>query len=363
MSVTRQCGRSGTRAIARASRLWSGRPNGALVVEAADLPPGRVLDVGCGEGADAVWLAGRGWSVTALEVSGVALERAAGHARDAGVSVEWVHAGLAEAVLPAASFDLVSAQYPALLRTPDAAAERALLAAVAPGGLLLLVHHAGMDTQPVHEGGFDPADYVWPAMIAALLDEDWQVEVDEQRPRIVPDGGAGCPPRRRPGAPRAPTSADPTMEFGSSELEVGMSVPTPFEVHESGALLHGTKADLTVGTWWCPGAGGKLRRRAERQPRVRVGHLGRRHLGRRAGSGRGPGPHLRRRTAGQPRGRSQRDGQAVSGQPHQVVPHDGTRSRSSVSWWTGSDTHLTQIQAMRDGLADLERQGKAVIDD
>lgn len=174
------------------NRLWSGRPNGALVVEAADLPPGRVLDVGCGEGADAVWLAARGWTVTALEISGVALERAARHARDAGVSVEWVHAGLAEAALPAASFDLVSAQYPALLRTPDAAAERALLAAVAPGGLLLLVHHAGMDTQPVHEGGFDPADYVWPAMIAALLDEDWQVEVDEQRPRIVPDGGAGA---------------------------------------------------------------------------------------------------------------------------------------------------------------------------
>ena len=55
----------------------------------------------------------------------------------------------------------------------------------------MLVHHAGMDTQPAHEGGFDPADYVWPAMIAALLDEDWQVEVDEQRPRIVPEGGAG----------------------------------------------------------------------------------------------------------------------------------------------------------------------------
>ena len=173
-------------------QLWSGQPNGALVAEVSDLTPGRVLDVGCGEGADAVWLAGRGWDVTGLEVSGLALKRAAGLAQDAGVTVRWVHAGLAEAMLPAASFDLVSAQYPALLRTPDAAAERALLAAVAPGGRLLLVHHAGMDTHERHDSGFDPADYVWPAMVAALLDEDWEVERDEQRPRETPAGGAGA---------------------------------------------------------------------------------------------------------------------------------------------------------------------------
>ncbi|MGF7235485.1 MAG: class I SAM-dependent methyltransferase [Frankia sp.] len=173
-------------------QLWSGQPNGALVAEVAGLAPGRVLDVGCGEGADAVWLARGGWDVTALEVSGVALERAAGHARDAGVTVRWVHAGLAEAALPPGAFDLVSAQYPALPRTADAAAERALLAAVAPGGVLLLVHHAGMEIRPVHDDGIDPADYVWPSMVAALLDDDWEVELDEQRPRIAPHGGAGA---------------------------------------------------------------------------------------------------------------------------------------------------------------------------
>ena len=180
------------RRYADRQQLWSGRPNGALVAEVAGLPPGRVLDVGCGEGADAVWLARRGWDVTGLDVSGLALERAAEHARDAGLAVRWVHAGLVEAALPAGSFDLVSAQYPALLRTPDSAAERALLAAVAPGGVLLLVHHAGMETQPVHDGDFDPADYVWPSMVAALLDDDWEVELDEVRPRIAPDGGAGA---------------------------------------------------------------------------------------------------------------------------------------------------------------------------
>ncbi|MER7955830.1 class I SAM-dependent methyltransferase [Streptomyces sp. NPDC096030] len=173
-------------------QLWSGRPNGALVAETADLTPGRVLDVGCGEGADAVWLARGGWDVTALEVSGVALDRAVGHARDADVVVRWIHAELTEAKLRPGSFDLVSAQYPALLRTPDAVAERALLSAVAPGGVLLLVHHAGMDTQRPDEGGFDPADYVWPSMVAELLDDDWRIEVDEQRPRVAPEGGAGA---------------------------------------------------------------------------------------------------------------------------------------------------------------------------
>ena len=173
-------------------QMWSGNPNGTLVVEVAGLTPGRALDVGCGEGADAIWLARNGWDVTALEVSGVALERAAEHATAAGVEIRWVHAGLVEAAFPSASFDLVSAHYPAVLRTPDAAPERALLDAVAPGGVLLLVHHAGFETRHLHDDSFDPTIYVGVSMVAALLDDDWAGEVDEERPRVIPDGGAGA---------------------------------------------------------------------------------------------------------------------------------------------------------------------------
>jgi 2-polyprenyl-3-methyl-5-hydroxy-6-metoxy-1,4-benzoquinol methylase len=79
------------RRYADRGQVWSGQPNGALVAEVAGLTPGRALDVGCGEG-DAICLARRGWEVTALEISSVALERAAGHARDAGLAVRWVHA-------------------------------------------------------------------------------------------------------------------------------------------------------------------------------------------------------------------------------------------------------------------------------
>jgi SAM-dependent methyltransferase len=181
------------RRYAERDQIWSGQPNGTLVTEIALLAPGRALDVGAGEGADAVWLARQGWEVTALEVSGVALARASKHARDAGVVPPHGHAGLVEAKLPPASFDLVSAQYPALLRTPGGEAEHALLAAVAVGGTLLLVHHAGMDTRHEdHDSTFDPADYVSPAMVVALLGEDWDLQRHEQRPRPTPTSGAGA---------------------------------------------------------------------------------------------------------------------------------------------------------------------------
>jgi SAM-dependent methyltransferase len=176
---------------ASAEQVWSGRPNGALVAEVAGLRPGRALDVGCGEGADVVWLAQQGWDVTGLDVSQVALDRAAMHARQAGASVRWVHADLVQAQLPAGAFDLVSAQYPALLRTPGDDAERALLAAVAPGGTLLVVHHADIDPEEAKARGFDPADDVGPADVAALLGDGWRVEVDEKRPREI-TGGAGA---------------------------------------------------------------------------------------------------------------------------------------------------------------------------
>lgn len=170
-------------------QIWSGSPNGALVAEITDEPPGSALDVGCGEGADAVWLALRGWRVTALDVSAVALERARKLAKEAGVDIEWLHAGLLDAAIGPERFDLVNAQYPALLRTPAHDAERALLAAVAPGGTLLMVHHADFDAEHAKEHGFDPADYVAPADVLAALDDDWILQVNETRPRDVREGG------------------------------------------------------------------------------------------------------------------------------------------------------------------------------
>jgi|SRR5215218_7883671 len=174
------------RYASRAGGLWSGRVNGVLVVELDGRTPGRALDVGCGEGADAIWLARAGWDVAGVEVSEVALERAAAAARDAGVTVRWLHADVAAMEPPPVGYDLVSVLYPALRRSPPDEAIRAVLGAVAPGGTLLVVWHGPVDAEHARAHGFDVADFVGPEDIRARLDGGWDVEVDETRPRVEP---------------------------------------------------------------------------------------------------------------------------------------------------------------------------------
>ena len=177
-----------TRYSERDRAMWSGRPNGRLVAEVADLAPGRALDVGCGEGADAVWLARGGWTVTAVDISDVALGRAREAAERAGVAVEWVCGDALLAPFPARSFDLVSMQYPALPKDAGEAAVRTLLDTVRPGGLLLAVYHDLDDDHREHmrSRGVDPADYVGVDDLVPLLDDGFAVERHAVEPRIDP---------------------------------------------------------------------------------------------------------------------------------------------------------------------------------
>ena len=167
---------------------WSGRPNGRLVAEVASLAPGRALDVGCGEGADAIWLARRDWTVTAIDVSDVALIRAREAAERAGAVVEWVCGDALRTAFPAGSFDLVSMQYPALPKAAGEAAVRALLDTVRPGGLLLAVYHDLSDEHREHmkSRGVDPADYVDADDLARLLGDEFTIELYAVEPRIDP---------------------------------------------------------------------------------------------------------------------------------------------------------------------------------
>jgi hypothetical protein len=102
--------------------------------------------------------------------------------------VNWLHAGLIEAALKPGSFDLVTAQYPALLRTAENVAEHALIDAVAVGGTLLVVHHPAPTETEANAHGFNLNDYVGPSHVAALLNDNWEIEVDETRPRHVATG-------------------------------------------------------------------------------------------------------------------------------------------------------------------------------
>ena len=167
-------------------RLFSGDPNGVLVTEAAGMPPGQALDVGCGEGGDAIWLARRGWLVTAVDISRTALRRAARAGADVADRVAWTHGDLTAAPPPAGAFDLVNVQYFPLPRRPGHAALRALLSAAAPGGTLLFAGHDLADLPPRPEGAPDPGDYYQPAEVAELLDDTWTVEANETRPRTAP---------------------------------------------------------------------------------------------------------------------------------------------------------------------------------
>jgi thioredoxin reductase/SAM-dependent methyltransferase len=174
------------------SPVWSGRPNPQLVAEVTGLAPGRALDVGSGEGADAVWLAERGWRVTAVDISAAALERAAAHAADVGPQaagrIEWTRADLREEPPAEGAYDLVSSQFMHLPAEPRRELFARLAAAVAPGGTLLIVGHHPYDLWTTAHRMHMPDLMFTAEEVAASLDPAaWDVLVAETRSRAAVD--------------------------------------------------------------------------------------------------------------------------------------------------------------------------------
>ncbi len=172
--------------------VWSGRANPQLVAEVNDVAPGRALDAGCGEGADALWLASRGWQVTAADISATAVQRGAAQSARSGVEmaerVKWVHADLIEWSPPEGSFDLVSVQYMHAPSTQRVAMFARLAAAVAPGGTLLIVGHHPDDLRTTIPRPPMPDLFYTAESLADALDPDfWDVLVAESRPRSASD--------------------------------------------------------------------------------------------------------------------------------------------------------------------------------
>ena len=165
-----------------AGRLWSGQPNAQLVEQASGLEPGEALDAGCGEGGDAIWLAGQGWPVTAVDVSQVALDRGAAAAAAAGDGVagriRWRREDLLTWAPEPGRYGLVSAQYMHLPLEMFGDFLARLAAAVRPGGTLLVVGHHPDDLH-ANVGRHGPAHrFVLAETLAADLDqESWEIVV------------------------------------------------------------------------------------------------------------------------------------------------------------------------------------------
>lgn len=187
---------------AERERIWSGRPNTALVDTVSPLAAGRALDLGCGEGADSIWLAERGWKVTGVDVSTTAIERAQAEASARELSITWVAADLATWE-PPERYDLVSACFlHSRIEFPREEVLRRMAERVVAGGHLLLVGHAEPPpwfsdrhehaTEDVVHNASREHGFAGPTQeLAELgLDDGWEpltVEVRE-RPATGPDG-------------------------------------------------------------------------------------------------------------------------------------------------------------------------------
>lgn len=169
-------------------RRFSGRPNAVLVTEVAGLAPGSAIDVGAGEGADAVWLAAHGWRTTAADLSTVALDRTAAAATAAGITIVTRHLDVVRDGIPG-SYDLVAASYVHVPGDARRVLFTRLAAAVAPGGTLLIVGHDLADLQTSVERQH-LAEAGWSAEhVAATLDAGWVIDTCESRPRIASHDG------------------------------------------------------------------------------------------------------------------------------------------------------------------------------
>jgi SAM-dependent methyltransferase len=169
-------------------RIWSGRVNVQLARVVADLSPGRALDLGCGEGGDAVWLAEHGWHVTAGDVSETALARAEAAARTRGVldRIDFQRHDLSDS-FPDGTFDLASAQFlHSTVRLERTDVLRNAASAIAPGGLLVIVDHAA--APPFAKK--IPHDHPFPSPEEVLAELDLPAaEWDRERVEVVDRDG------------------------------------------------------------------------------------------------------------------------------------------------------------------------------
>lgn len=181
---------------AGAGPVWSGQANEALIAAVSPLAPGRALDLGCGEGGDALWLAAHGWQVLGVDISPTAVARARDAAAAAGLAPDRARFAVADlsAWQPAEDYDLIAASF---LHSPVALPREDIVRAVArrvvPGGHLLLVTHSAPPPGAAHDHGHERFPGPEEALAdLALPEPEWETVLAQLRPRQHP---------ARPGSP------------------------------------------------------------------------------------------------------------------------------------------------------------------
>jgi len=169
--------------------LWRREPNRFLVTEVAGLPAGRALDLGCGEGRNAVWLASQGWEATGVDFSGVALAKARRLADEYGVAADWVEADVLTWEPPVGRFDLIAVFYLQLLPEQRRLVHARAALGLAAGGTLLIVGHDLANLTDGYGGPQDPAVLFSPGDVAADLAGLTIVRADRVRRPVSTDAG------------------------------------------------------------------------------------------------------------------------------------------------------------------------------
>lgn len=179
--------------VEHADKLARRPPNAHLLAETSGLPPGRALDAGCGHGAEAVWLASRGWRVTALDFSTTALAVGRSLAAAAGAEVaeriEWLQGDLGRWTIQPSGYELVVCLYVHIAGSVTSRVQR-LAEGVAPGGTLLLAGHRPIDPETGAQTAAAPQVQVSVESAVAALDSSvWELQVAEERRRASAGSG------------------------------------------------------------------------------------------------------------------------------------------------------------------------------
>jgi SAM-dependent methyltransferase len=177
------------RRYAGSELVWTAEPNRFVVAEVQDLAPGRALDIAAGEGRNSVWLASRGWQVTAVDFSAAGLGKGRRLAEARGVTIDWVHADVRDYQPEAGFFQLVLVAYLQLAESELDGVLRRTATGLAPGGVLLVVGHDVTNLTEGTGGPPDPAVLYTPESITRSLGGLTVLRAERvRRPVVTADG-------------------------------------------------------------------------------------------------------------------------------------------------------------------------------